>query len=617
MPANLPAKHILDSSNASLILVDSTGAIDYISPILKQQFDIECPTIGSQLTQLDGGLRGVGSQGVRCDINSQVYMVTGQKCDGNLVTNWQNISAPVTLSQALSSQMEHFRQGHFDTHFEPSSTNQAVIKMGGMINACFTQMNSFLGQLDSIIAQMADCDLSMDMSHVESSSTLHSNLVSTLSNLSAAIRQASTVAVSINEISGKINQQNDVLAQRTSDQASFLQSTSASMEELESTLQQNQDYVSNAVVIAQKASQEANLGSESVKNLVNVIGDIGESANKITGIIEVIDQIAFQTNLLALNASVEAARAGEHGRGFAVVAQEVRNLAQRSAESAKEIAVLIENSNSVTKQGEEVASSTANNINKVVESVHSMADLIKEIGTATKEQGRGVQSANSAIIELDNITQQNSQLANDLFAHTKRLDGEASHLKDAVGLFKLNKNELNHPNHLSAHNLVVEGVKQVGEAFENAIRQGRISQQALFDFNYHEVQGSNPQKYSTAFDGLCDELLPPIQEELLKCSGFAVFVICADPNGYVPTHNDQFCQPITGDYDKDFVGNRTKRLFTDRVGISVGRHEDRYKLQTYRRDTGELMFDLSAPIYVNGQHWGGMRCGYRIEANQD
>lgn len=180
MPANLPAKHILDSSNATLMLVDSSGAIDYISPRLKQQLGTECPLIGSKLVQLSADLRGLGTKGVRCDINTQIYMVTGQECDGNLVTNWQNISAPVTLSQALSSQMEHFRQGHFDTHFEPHSSNQAVMKMGGMINGCFTQMNDFLGQLDSIIAQMADCDLSMDMSHVESSSTLHSNLVSTL-----------------------------------------------------------------------------------------------------------------------------------------------------------------------------------------------------------------------------------------------------------------------------------------------------------------------------------------------------------------------------------------------------------------------------------------------------
>jgi len=92
-------------------------------------------------------------------------------------------------------------------------------------------------------------------------------------------------------------------------------------------------------------------------------------------------------------------------------------------------------------------------------------------------------------------------------------------------------------------------------------------------------------------------------------------MICAAPNGYVPTHNNQFCQALTGNYDKDFIGNRTKRLFEDRVGRSAGAHEEKYSLQTYRRDTGELMFDLSMPIYVNGRHWGGMRCGYRIHAS--
>lgn len=616
MPANLPAKHILDCSNATIMLLDTQGMVDYISPTLTQQLGSTCPQIGQSLSSQIAELSNLSQQPTKCERNTQTYLVTMQDCDGNQVLNWQNISAPITLSHALSNQMEHFRQGHFDVEFEPNSNNQAVVKMGTMINGCFTKMNSFLGELDTIIAQMADCDLSMDMSHVHSNSTLHSNLVSTLSNLSAAIRQATTVAETIGQVSGEIHRQNDVLAQRTADQASFLQSTSASMEELESTLQQNQDYVSNAVDIAQQASEEANLGSQSVQNVVNVINDIGSSSNKITGIIEVIDQIAFQTNLLALNASVEAARAGEHGRGFAVVAQEVRALAQRSAESAKEITQLIENANAVTKQGEEVASSTADNINKIVESVHSMAGLIREIGTATKEQGRGVQSANSAIIELDNITQQNSELANDLFKYTQRLDGEAGHLKDAVSLFKLNSNDLNHPHHQAAHDLVQEGVRRVGQALEQAVNSGRISMHALFNFDYKEIPGTNPTKYSTQFDGLCDEILPPIQEDLLQQGGFPVFIICADPNGYVPTHNDQFCQPLTGNYDVDFVGNRTKRLFTDRVGISVGQHEEKYKLQTYRRDTGELMFDLSAPIYVNGQHWGGMRCGYRIEAQQ-
>lgn len=111
---------------------------------------------------------------------------------------------------------------------------------------------------------------------------------------------------------------------------------------------------------------------------------------------------------------------------------------------------------------------------------------------------------------------------------------------------------------------------------------------------------------------MCDEILQPIQEPIIQRNEAFVYAIVADINGYVPTHNNRYCQPLSGDPQQDLAGNRTKRIFEDRVGSLVGRHTGPFKLQTYRRDTGELMFDMSVLIYVEGEHWGGFRIGYRI-----
>lgn len=127
------------------------------------------------------------------------------------------------------------------------------------------------------------------------------------------------------------------------------------------------------------------------------------------------------------------------------------------------------------------------------------------------------------------------------------------------------------------------------------------------------IEGIEPPRYETGFDALCDDLLPPLQEPVANAHPWIVFAICANPDGYVPTHNDRFRQPLTGDPARDLVGNRTKRIFDDRVGRSVGAHTDRYRLQVYRRDTGQIMFDLSVPIHVGGRHWGGFRIGYTLD----
>jgi methyl-accepting chemotaxis protein len=146
-----------------------------------------------------------------------------------------------------------------------------------------------------------------------------------------------------------------------------------------------------------------------------------------------------------------------------------------------------------------------------------------------------------------------------------------------------------------------------------AIDRGELKLEDLFDQNYAPIPNTKPQKFHTRYDSVADKLLPPLQEALLDRNPALSFAISCDTNGYVPTHNRRYTQPLTGDEAKDMAGNRTKRIFSDTVGKRCGSHEAPFLLQTYRRDTGEIMHDISAPVYVKGRHWGGFRIGYRTD----
>jgi methyl-accepting chemotaxis protein len=150
--------------------------------------------------------------------------------------------------------------------------------------------------------------------------------------------------------------------------------------------------------------------------------------------------------------------------------------------------------------------------------------------------------------------------------------------------------------------------------FSEAIASGRISHESLFERQYKPIPNTNPQKFKTKFDAFTDRVLPDLQESLLQAMPQLAYAGAVDDHGYFPTHNKKFCQPLTGDYAIDIVNNRTKRLFDDRTGKRCGSNTKPFLLQTYKRDTGEVMHDLSVPIYVDGKHWGGFRVGYRSSA---
>ncbi|RWR03871.1 chemotaxis protein [[Pantoea] beijingensis] len=237
----------------------------------------------------------------------------------------------------------------------------------------------------------------------------------------------------------EISAGNNDLSSRTEQQAASLEETAASMEQLTATVKQNAENARQASQLALTASDTALKGGKVVDGVVKTMSDIANSSQKIADIISVIDGIAFQTNILALNAAVEAARAGEQGRGFAVVAGEVRNLAQRSAQAAKEIKALIEDSVSRVDTGSVLVESAGETMNEIVSAVTRVTDIMGEIASASDEQSRGIDQVGLAVTEMDRVTQQNASLVEQSAAAAAALEEQASRLTQSVAVFRIRK----------------------------------------------------------------------------------------------------------------------------------------------------------------------------------
>ena len=315
--------------------------------------------------------------------------------------------------------------------------------IGAIVRRSLKQLGAEPSEAASVAQRVAQGDLAMRIELQRGDNhSLMAQLNAMQDSLSRVVSNVRRNAEGVATASAEIAQGNGDLSARTEQQASALDKTAASMEQLGSQVKQNADSAREANQLAQDASAVAVRGGSIVGDVVTTMKGINEASHKISEIISVIDGIAFQTNILALNAAVEAARAGEQGRGFAVVATEVRSLAGRSAQAAKEIKSLISASVERVEQGTALVDQAGSTMQDIVSSIRRVTDIMGEISAASNEQAIGVSQVGEAITQMDAVTQQNAALVEEMAAAAENLKAEAQELVNAVSVFKLNAGEV-------------------------------------------------------------------------------------------------------------------------------------------------------------------------------
>jgi methyl-accepting chemotaxis protein len=360
--------------------------------------------------------------------------------------------------------------------------------------------------------------------------------------------------------------------------------------------------------------------SGSVTGTLVIIRELEAASTHIGEMVVLIEDIADQTNLLALNASIEAARAGDAGKGFAVVASEVKGLAEKTTASTREIKRVVASIQKTSRSAADMigvesilvqtglakAGEARDSLENIKNHANESRVMMEQIATASEEQSATTNHISEMIQLVSHSAEETWAMMQQTSQAFETLSGVVEHIYGTVGKFSVGNY------HDTVKACLRDMEVQIEAALEKGLRDQSITLESLFDRKYVPIPNTSPQKFTTRFDTFFDKIISPFQESIINRDTKIMYAICIDNNGYCPCHNLRFTKPLTGNPETDKNNNRTKRIFDDKTGIRCARNTEGFLLQTYRRDTGEILNDMSKPLVINNRHWGGIRIGYLV-----
>ena len=435
------------------------------------------------------------------------------------------------------------------------------------------------------------------------------------------------MAGDVEDTSRAVSEQSETagdLARRAAEIARGAQSVLASAENVEDISTQAETRAGHSAAEVTLMVAEVSGLIESVTEVAGQFSRLQEALDRVGRVSREIGSISRQTNLLSLNAAIEAARAGEHGRGFMVVAREVKDLSQTTRDATDEIAATL---GTLAEEMVRLQSQTAQVIGRadtirarlggIGALVGEMPQVMGQVITAQRDIVQATTGIAGGIVQMtsgiDQLSAGMAVSARSLDAARKRMIDmtDSSEVLTAMTA-RLGVETVDTPYIRAVQDLAA----RIGARFEEGLREGETRISDLFDRDYQPIPGTDPQQVMSRCVPFTDRALPPLQEPMLALSDRVVFCAAVNVDAYLPTHNHKFSQPQRpGDPAWNAANCRNRRIFNDRVGLAAGESLRPFLVQAYRRDMGNgafaMMKDVSAPIYVQGRHWGGIRLAYR------